>query len=931
MNTGVSRLRGNHGRRTQPAPQVGPHGWRRWLAALLLLVGTAVAVAQGTHPGFTPYLDGLDALNEGRWPEAARAFTRAVEGKPDDATFLLARGVAQVLAEQFDPALKDLERAQRLGLRGREAQLWTYAAEAMSGIVIHSDHALGGGRNRGNQPVVVSIPAHVAQGGNDYPTDYGSFIVYRVGMDYQNFRLPVDLGGTGNPAGVKSAPMRAALRKAGQLFAERWLKRPELASANLARARQNFSGQDFVATLRDVERALTARPGDPELRLKAGEAWLALGRPATARREFTIALTARTDLAAGYLGRARAAARLGDGRRAQADVEIAGKLDAAATKAARAAIDAEIAKHKASANLDAATAAFDRAATAGIAMDRLVELARQLHLAAAPRRLHYDEYYQDRLRVLEDGTRASPKNPDAWVRLSAFLLREADNRGEVVEPRREMQRYRFQESPDQERRRALEAAERALAANPRHVAALAQKALTLTALKRYDEAEKVAEQTLALGGNQPDALRLYARFRAMRANQLSGEAFGLRQERTSSSTRTENRSDGVYEVTTTTTYPPTSAELNRAAQLEAQAVQLRRQARAAMEAAIKVTRGTVDGALIEADLHQWDGKLDAAQAALERALKLDPKSIEAHDQLGLFLVRNGRADPADEHQAVARQLYHTTSAPLLRLAWRRMDRTAWDGARSYLNRARALDPLDARALALLGVCHEAENKPELAAPAYRAALALEEARLRLDEPVAAASKPLLRDALDFGLAIQASFHLARWHERKAGSAEALALYRTALGYAGRMKPGFESRQMFTALWPDQKPAKGAIVIQPDNAATLVAEAHLRSGKLLAATGRKQEAIAHYRSAAALGPLRMAGMPRIGNARGDSNFSGLAGAPAAEAQFHLARELLAAGDAKGAQQALQDAGTHLPDQLRAELNQLHHEIANRLSR
>ncbi|MBL9211700.1 MAG: tetratricopeptide repeat protein [Opitutaceae bacterium] len=916
---------------TSPSSPRRVRGWRICLAGWALLAGTIVTLAQGTNPGFTPYLDGLDALNEGRWSEAVAAFSRALERKPDDATFVLARGVAHVLAEQFEPALKDLERAPRLGLRGREALLWTYAAEAMSGIVIHPDHALGGGRNRGPQPVVVSIPGHVAQGGNDYTTEYGSFIVYRVGMEYQNFRLPVDLGGNGNPAGVKGAPMREALRKAGQLFAERWLKRPELAAANLARARQAFSGQDFGATLRDVERALAARPADPELRLKAGEAWLALGRPATARREFTIALTARTDLAAGYLGRARAAARLGDGRRAQADLEIAGKLDPAATKSARTAIEAESAKAKAGASLEAATAEFDRAVDAGAPLDRLIELARQLHLAAAPRRLRYDEYYQDRLRMLEEGTRAAPKNPDPWVRLSAFLLSEADNRGEVVEPRRELQWYRFQESPDKERLRALEAADRALAANPRHVAGLAQKALTLTALRRYAEAEKVAEQTLALGGNQPDALRLYGRFRAMRANQLSGEAFGLRQERTTSSTRTENRSDGVYEVTTTTTYPPTPADLNRASQLEAQAVQLRRQARAAMEAAVKVTRGTVEGALIEADLHQWDGKLDAAQAAFDRALKLDPKSIEAHDQLGLFLVRNGRADQADEHQAVARQLLHTTAAPLLRLAWRRLDRTAWDGARGYLNRARVLDPLDARARAMLGVSHDAENKPELAARAYRAALALEEARLRLDEPVVVTGKPLPRDALDFGLAIQAAFHLARGHERQSRPAEALALYRTALGYAGRMKPGFESRQMFTALWPDQKPARGAVVIQPDNAATLVAEAHLRAGKLLAASGRKDEAIAQYRSAARLGPLRLAGMPRIGNARGDSNFSGLAGAPAAEAQLLLARELVATGDARGAQQVLQDVGTNLPDHLRADLNQLHHTIAQLLSR
>ena len=565
MSTWISPLRAVGWKRTPASNRGGPGAWRHWLAGWLLIAGMTLARAQGTNPGFTPYLDGLDALNAGRWPEAATAFSRALESNGDDASFVLARGVARVLAEQFDPALKDLERAQRLGLRGREAQLWTYAAEAMSGIIVNPDHALGGGRRGGNEPVVVSIPGHVAQGGNDYSTDYGSFIVYRLGMDYQNFRLPADRGGTGNPAGVKGAPMRQAMLKAGQLFAERWLQRPELASANLARAKQNFSGKDFGATLRDVERALAGRPGDPELRLKAGESWLALGRPATARREFTIALTGRTDLAAGYLGRAKAAARLGDTRRVQADLEIAGRLDAAATKAARAAIEADLEKYKIGASLEALTAEFDRAVAAGAALDPLIELARKIHLAAAPRRLRYDELYQDRLRTLEDGTRAAPKNPDKWVQLAAYLLSESDNRGEVVEPRREMQLYRFQESPDQERRRALEAVEQALSVNPRHVAALAQKALTLTALKRYDEAEKAAEKALEIGGNNPDALRLYGRFRAMRANQLSGEAFGLRQERSTSSTRTENRSDGVYDVTTTTTYPPTQADLNRAA------------------------------------------------------------------------------------------------------------------------------------------------------------------------------------------------------------------------------------------------------------------------------------------------------------------------------------------------------------------------------
>ncbi len=87
-----------------------------------------------------------------------------------------------------------------------------------------------------------------------------------------------------------------------------------------------------------------------------------------------------------------------------------------------------------------------------------------------------------------------------------------------------------------------------------------------------------------------------------------------------------------------------------------------------------------------------------------------------------------------------------------------------------------------------------------------------------------------------------------------------------------MTRGFESRQLFTALWPDQLPENGAAVPAPRNAAMLMAEAHLRAGKLLLALGRRGEAIASFRSAAQLRPMRMAGMPRISNGRGDSNKS-----------------------------------------------------------
>ncbi|HEX2055323.1 MAG TPA: hypothetical protein VHF07_02445, partial [Nitrospiraceae bacterium] len=140
-----------------------------------------------------------------------------------------------------------------------------------------------------------------------------------------------------------------------------------------------------------------------------------------------------------------------------------------------------------------------------------------------------------------------------------------------------------------------------------------------------------------------------------------------------------------------------------------------------------------------------------------------------------------------------------------------------------------------------------------------------------------------------------------------------------------------SRQMFTAMWPDQVPEAGAVVMAPKNAATLVADAHLRTGKLLSALGRQDESIEHFRAAAEYGPLKMAGMPQIGNATGDTNFSGLAGAPAAEAQFYLAKELMRKGDLEGAQRVLYEAGRNLPDHLHKDLNELNMAMARLHSR
>src|SRR5581483_7736212 len=437
----------------------------RWNVAtvlfLSLLIGNVTAAPpQASNPGLTAYLDGLHALMQGQWGDAAQALSRALDSSGDDPTFVLARGVAYTLSEQFPEAFKDLERAKRLGLKGREAELWIYVTAAMSGIV-SQEHALGGFQDRGDRPAVVSIPGHIAQGRDDYSSQYGSFIVYQLGMEYQKHRLPADYGGSGNPAGTQSPQMRQTMLKAGQLFAEKWMKRPELASANLAYAKPRIAGKGQGTPLVQAQRALAAKPSDPEARYLVAKSWLDLGRPATARREFTIALTSRTDYVEAYLGRAMAAARLGDVKRTRADLEIASKLDGAATGKVRPAIETELAKQRVEGSADTLLGELEQGVKSGAATEQLIALATKIHKVAGEQRLRYDEIYQERLRVLEDAVRATPKNPDKLADLAKYLIEEADNRGERVEPRRALVPYRWQESREKELGRAIQIADRA--------------------------------------------------------------------------------------------------------------------------------------------------------------------------------------------------------------------------------------------------------------------------------------------------------------------------------------------------------------------------------------------------------------------------------------------------------------------------------------
>ena len=65
-------------------------------------------------PGTATYLEGLDALENGKWNDAVSAFSQSIKAEEENADYYTARGVAEALSEQLEPAQRDLERANRL-------------------------------------------------------------------------------------------------------------------------------------------------------------------------------------------------------------------------------------------------------------------------------------------------------------------------------------------------------------------------------------------------------------------------------------------------------------------------------------------------------------------------------------------------------------------------------------------------------------------------------------------------------------------------------------------------------------------------------------------------------------------------------------------------------------------------------------------------
>jgi tetratricopeptide (TPR) repeat protein len=210
------------------------------------------------------------------------------------------------------------------------------------------------------------------------------------------------------------------------------------------------------------------------------------------------------------------------------------------------------------------------------------------------------------------------------------------------------------------------------------------------------------------------------------------------------------------------------------------------------------------------------------------------------------------------------------------------------------------------------------------------ALALEEARLRLDDPPVSIGAPLPRDANDFALAMRMRLLLANDRIGEHHLAEALPLLQTNIYDGLDFAPGGRATEMFGAMLP----APGAPRIpvpKPLNGATLLAESYMDAGRIVRSLGRMDDALRDFQAAADLGRPPNYMIPNVGTGHGDNNFSMFAAGAAAEAQLELAKVYMAKGDYKTAFAYAQAATqNHPPERLRNELNEVNNSIVRHLN-
>jgi hypothetical protein len=799
------------------------------LSSVILLVVLPLAAAPRVDAaggsGTTAYIEGVQALRGGNFRAAVDALNRAVQAEDSNPDYLRARGVANTLAESFPAAIADLERVMRLSNGAdREAKLWLATAYRMSGDVA-----------KGAQ--------NFSMGGS-VPNDYANMVYNLMGMEYWQSSTKGSYWDASQRRNVQvSAPVKRLFPDAAREYADRHEATGAAASAVVTeRTAADLQRGDFASALHGVQMLRRTKPEDPTLRGKYAQALLGAGDGLHAREEFTRVLCVEPLWTDGYLGRAQAAALIGDMRRANADLDSATSLGANASSAktrvtqlmGQAAPDSGPDPLAALARSDADIGAQANAALAALRRSNNT-------------RDRYDEMYQDRIRVLAQAVRDDARNPDRPESLARFLF---SNRAvpTVWNGPRATEALRPQSKTEEQAEiaRALSLTEAALKLDARWANAMATRGLILYAIGRRQESEQMADRGLEIEPQNLRLLRLKAQLLIDTAAELRARAAGLRSPRVES--HDEQRSDGVYRVTTT--YPPTAEALAEARVLDARAAEVEEAARKGSAAAKRVDGEVIPALLKRADDGLARGDVSGAGRALQEAYRYHPDRPELVSRLAELAKRQGDGRGLAIFSLLAKPLRGTTAAPELKTAWEAIVRTDWPAAEAALGQASQRDAVDARIFAYRAVV--AQHRARDAAAARRdrrIALALEEGRARLMGTSFLGEPRQPVDTIDLQeTSLQTAVRLSAGDAELAarGAESALDMFGTVVALDRRFDKDLLILPMPTALLPDPT-AEPNTIPEPPTLASLIALARLGKAQALSALGRPGDAQREYAS------------------------------------------------------------------------------------
>jgi len=781
------------------APKQSPAEKGNDFAPVIAVSETASAAQAANEQAAGAYLDGLDALAAGKYAEAVKAFGKAIAADEENAACYQARGVARALAENFPGALADFQRAQRLGDAGSwETKAWTSVANKMNG----------------------NIEAGFSPGMAPRAEVEYAITLLEMSQTYWSSRTNGRYYDKSQRKMVEArTPFTGDFPRAAAFYVEHHRAvTGGSAKVALGRVQAQIGAGEYLDALQTLWPLLKANPGDVDLLSAGAQAMLGLGDVAGARTQYTDVLT-RRESAAAYVGRARAAARMGDAGRVAKDLTEAARLDPRAAATAQKHIDSVLAANRARPNPQALWTQLETEVRSGEPAATWFDTALAVVHATAAVRIRYDERYQDRLAALETALRAKPTDPDRQIALARYLRDESDVLEEQVGPRAAPTPYRAQSPEDLKRDldRADQLVDTVLQSHPKHVGALALKAHMMILAGRYDEAEAVVRQALAIKGDDPDLLEAMAGLLRIQAARRITEAGNLRSIKSWSVTDFDMDPPIEY------TYwrLPTQEELSQAAVLEQRAMQLSKLAEERLAKAAASAGATPIGYYYQATLYRARGDDAAAKVAMTQAVTMKPDFEQAWRELSAICTHLRDSEGAMTARAKAYNLAQTTVAAELKALWYKIPHTQYKSGREAIAEGLKRDPADPRLAAYLAVIDEATEKPDDALVHYRMAEALSDAVLalhgtRFAPPAKNALPPSVEDA-GFAAAVRLRIGALLLDQGKA--AEAAEAFAGVAAMLAALPESASQSAVAGAMLPPIQPT-GGIVPLADSVGTL---------------------------------------------------------------------------------------------------------------